>query len=378
MSSDLSLLPFLSYLPDLHFCETDPAVVEKALFAGYEAATGKSLAPGNPERLFLEGVAAFIAMQRVYIDESARSQLLAYATGDSLDHLGALVDCQRLPAAAATDTLRIELSAAQATAWTCPTGTRVTPDGSLIFATDELLTIAAGETSGEVGITCLTAGAGGNGYLAGQIARLVDPLAYVASVANVDGTSGGADVESDDNFRERIQLAPAQYSVAGPEDAYKYWVRSAHQTIKDVAVVSPEPVDVELYPLLADGQVPGETILALVTATVAKKSRVPLTDRVSVLAPGVVSYAVTLTWWLEEAQSSSQALVATAVATAVEEFTAWQRAKLGRDITPTELIRRVQSAGVKRLVVTSPAYLALEDWQVAHASDVSVEFGGLE
>jgi phage-related baseplate assembly protein len=378
VSSDLSLLPFLSYLPDLHFCETDPAVVEKALFAAYETATGKSLAPGNPERLFLEGVAAGLTMQRVFIDESARSQLLAYAAGDMLDHLGALVDCQRLAASAAADMLHIELSAAQPTAWTCPAGTRVTPDGNLIFATDELLVIAPGETSGEVAITCQTAGTVGNGYLAGQIAKLVDPLAYVASVANVAGTSGGADVESDDNFRERIQLAPAQYSVAGPEDAYKYWVRSAHQTIKDVAVVSPEPVDVVLYPLLADGAVPGQTILDLVTATVATKSRVPLTDRVTVAAPEIVTYPLTLTWWLEKRQSASQALVETAVGTAVNGYAAWQRAKLGRDVTPSELIRRVQSAGVKRVLVTAPEFVALEDWQVAHASTVSVQFGGLE
>ncbi|SNS16183.1 Phage-related baseplate assembly protein [Humidesulfovibrio mexicanus] len=376
--SSQSLLPFLEYLPELHFCETDPAAVEKGFFALYEKITGLTLAPGNPERLFIETVASIVAMQRVVIDESARSQLLAYAAGEHLDHLGAWVSTQRLAASPAKDVLRVELASVQGAAWTAPQGTRVTPNGTLLFATDSALVIPAGQTVGEVGITCLAEGAVGNGYLAGQIARLVDPLPFVASVANVGGTSGGADVEADDNFRERIQLAPAQYSVAGPDDAYVYWVRSAHQLIKDVAVVSPAPVEVELYPLLADGAVPEQSMLDLVSATVLQKSRVPLTDRVSVKAPVVVEYPIEITWWLEARQSASLAPIATAVNAAVAAFAAWQRAKLGRDITPSELIRQVQSAGVKRVVATSPADTPLHPWEVAHASGIIVTFGGLE
>ncbi len=373
-----NLLPFLDYLPDLHFCDTDPAGIEKKLFSLYEQMTGRTLAPGNPERLFLETVATVLAMQRVIIDESARSQLLAYAAGASLDHLGAWVGTQRLAAAPAKDVLRVELAAAQGSIWTAPQGTRVTPDGTLLFATNAALSIPAGQTAGEVDITCLTNGAAGNGYLAGQIARLVDPLPFVASVANRDGTSGGADAETDDNFRERIQLAPAQYSVAGPDDAYVYWVRSAHQLIQDVAVVSPAPVEVELYPLLADGAVPAQAMLDLVSATVNQKSRVPLTDRVSVKAPVVVPYSIEVTWWLDARQSALQAPVATAVQAAVATFAAWQRAKLGRDITPSELVRQVQSAGVKRVAVTSPVDTQLSDWEVAHASVITVTFGGQE
>lgn len=376
--SSQSLLPFLEYLPELHFCETDPAVVERDLFGLYERITGLTLAPGNPERLFIEAVATLLAMQRVLIDESARSQLLAYATGEHLDHLGAWVSTQRLAATPAKDVLRVELAGVQGAAWSAPQGTRVTPNGTLLFATDAALVIPAGQTVGEVGITCLAEGTAGNGYLAGQIARLVDPLAFVASVGNRDGTSGGADVETDDNFRERIQLAPAQYSVAGPEDSYRFWVRSAHQLIKDVAVESPAPVEVELYPLLADGAVPEQSMLDLVSATVLQKSRVPLTDRVSVKAPVVVQYSLELTWWLEARQSASLTPITTAVNAAVASFAAWQRAKLGRDITPSELIRQVQSAGVKRVAVTSPADTSLQPWEVAHASGIIVTFGGLE
>ena len=39
----------------------------------------------------------------------------------------------------------------------------------------------------------------------------------------------------------------------------------------------------------------------------------------------------------------------------------WQSGKLGRDIVPDELIRRVLEAGAKRCVITSPSYTVLRD-----------------
>ncbi len=373
-----TLLPFLDYLPNLHFCETDPAVIEQGLFAIHEKVTGQSLSPGNPERLVLSTVAAVLAAQRVIVDEAARGQLLAFAAGAQLDHIGAPLYCQRLPASAAVATLRVDLAGAQGVTWTAPAGTRVSPDGKLFFTTDGLLSIPPGQTSGQVGITCATTGEVGNGYLPGQVAKLVDPLPFVASVANVDATSGGAEVEDDERYRERIHLAPAQFSVAGPEDAYRYWVMSAHQTISDVAVVSPSPVLVDLYPLLEGGGIPGPALLDLVRRTVDSKARVPLTDVVSVQAPEVVEYDLRLTWWLEQGRESAQGLVAEAVDNAVAAYVAWQRASLKRDVTPSELVRLVKSAGVKRVTVESPVDVALERWQVAHAGEIVVAFGGLE
>ncbi len=373
-----TLLPFLDYLPDLHFCETDPAVIEQGLVGYYERVAGRSLAPGDPLRPVFNTVAYVLAALRVEIDEAARSELLAFSYGDRLDHIGAPLHCQRLPGSPAMAMLRFDLAQAQGTTWTAPAGTRVSPDGKLIFATDTLLSIPPGQTSGQVGITCANVGESGNGYLPGQVAKLVDPLPFVASVANVDSTSGGAEVEDDEHFRERIHLAPAQFSTAGPEDAYRYWVMSAHQTISDVAVASPSPVLVDLYPLLKGGEVPGPALLDLVRRTVDSKARVPLTDVVSVQAPEVVEYDVRLSWWLERGRESAQELVAEAVDGAVATYVAWQRAGLGRDVTPSELVRLVKSAGVKRVTVESPVDVALEPWQVAHVGEIVVDFGGLE
>ena len=46
----------LKTLPDLHFADADAALVERRVMAAYEAASGVTLQPGDPVRLFLAPV----------------------------------------------------------------------------------------------------------------------------------------------------------------------------------------------------------------------------------------------------------------------------------------------------------------------------------
>lgn len=55
---------------------------------------------------------------------------------------------------------------------------------------------------------------------------MVDPVPYVASVANTATTEGGGGVESDADLAERVFLAPGAYSTAGPEDSYLYHAKA--------------------------------------------------------------------------------------------------------------------------------------------------------
>ena len=367
-----------SALPEISFCETDAAKVEQAVITQYEAVSGTKLYPGDPVRLFLEAVAYLIVQQRILIDYAAKQNLLAYSGGDYLDHLGALTDTPRLTASAALATMRFSLSEALAFVVAIPAGTRVTPDGTLYFATSEAAEIPIGELSVDVSVACLETGAKGNGFVGGQVNRLVDPVAWVATVVNVTKSTGGADVEGDDAYRERIRTAWEKFSSAGPSGAYLHWASSAHQDIVDVSVRSPNPGDVEVRPLLAGGVIPGQDILDLVAAAVDDKKRRPLTDVVTVLAPEAVSYDVALTYYVSNADAALAARIQQAVSDAVAAYVSWQRSALGRDLNPSELVRRVQDAGAKRVAVASPAHQALESWQAAQEGTVAVTYGGLE
>ncbi|MBQ3645106.1 MAG: baseplate J/gp47 family protein, partial [Synergistaceae bacterium] len=122
-------------LNDITFANKTPEEIESEIIKIYENLSGRSLARGDPVRLFLETIILVIIHQRALIDHSAKMNLLAYATGDYLDHLGALLGVMRLEASSALTTLKFTLSEAQEANILIPVGTRATPDGTIYFAT---------------------------------------------------------------------------------------------------------------------------------------------------------------------------------------------------------------------------------------------------
>ncbi|HWR07742.1 baseplate J/gp47 family protein [Sporomusa sp.] len=367
----------LADLPSISFVDTDATNIEASVITMYEAIADRTLAQGDPVRLFLQSVAAIIIQQRILIDYSAKMNLLAYAEGDYLDHLGILVGVTRLPAAAATVTLRFTLSVAQPQVVTIPAGIRATTPNGIIFMVTSPVDIPAGALAADAPAACTVAGREGNGYMSGQVNQFVDPLPWVQAVTNVTESAGGADTEEDESLRARIQQAPESFSTAGPDGAYAFWAKTASALIADVAVYSPAPGEVELRPLLIGGELPREEILQAVMEACNDKKVRPLTDKVTVLAPETVDYAVQLTYYLSRENAASSLALQQAVNQAVNDYVTWQKAKLGRDINPSELIWRVRAAGASRVEVTAPVYAELQPYQVAMASAVTTNFGGL-
>lgn len=369
-------------LEDIVFADKSADETEREIIAFYEAFTGRSLAKGDPIRLFLEALILIIIHQRSLIDYAAKQNLLAYAEGDYLDHIGALLEVTRLEASPAMTTLKFTLSAAQSSVITIPEGTRASPGGgNVLFATMGGVEIPAGETVATVTAQCTVAGTQGNGFVAGQIRRLVDPFPYEMSVTNITASYGGADTENDENYRERIQIAPESFSVAGPRGAYEYYARSAHNDIADVAVVGPpdiEPGYVEIYPLMKGGELPSEEILAAVLEKCNADDVRPLTDCVSVHAPAIVDYALNVTYYIDRSKATQSEQLQAAIGASAREWVTWQRSKLGRDLNPSKLNHRMIAAGAKRTEITSPAFTVLKASELAVPSTITITFGGLE
>jgi phage-related baseplate assembly protein len=368
----------LASLPTIAFCETDTAAVERAIIAEYERIAEVSLYPGDPVRLFLEALAYLICQQRFMIDYAGKMNLVSLSEGGYLDHLGALLNTVRLGSAYAQTTLKFTLGEALAWPTSIPQGTRATADGQMFWATTKEAVIEAGQTTVEVQAQCALAGAQGNGLVPGQINHMVDRISHVKTVENTTLTLGGTDDESDGRFRDRVQLAPERLSVCGPEDAYRWWAKSVSQDILDVAVWSPTEGQIRLAPLMTGGQLPPEEIIASVAAAVLSKKVRPLTDNVQVVAPETVNYEIQGTYYIKTSYASKGAAIQAQAAKALADYQAWQRSKLGRDITPSELTARIQSIdGVQRVEITGPAYTALDPWQVAMADAAVLNYGGL-
>ena len=371
-------------LPEVSFVQTDPEAIKAEIISRYEAAAGRTLGTADPIRIFLLAVAAEIIQQRVLINMAAQNNLLSYATGEYLDALGEYLLVSRLPASKAVTNIRFTLSQALEEVYIIPAGTEIT-NGIVTFATDSELLIAAGDLTGDVSASCTVAGEVGNGYLPGQLTTIVRPMTFVDSAENTNATYGGADVESDADYAERIRLAPNAFSVAGPIKAYEFYTQSVSSAIIDVSVDSPTPGVVNIYPLLEGGVIPDQTLLDKVLENLSDEDVRPLTDDVHALQATAVPYTIEVHYFIKKSDQNKGTAIQAAVLEAVEKYRLWQQGKIGRDIVPAELVRAVMNAGACRINDTQEhpfepgAFQELTKTQVAQCdpeTDVTVVFDG--
>lgn len=346
----------------------------------YKEVTGKSLTlrRADPETLKLYAASVQIYHLLLHIDMAGKMDLLKYAYGDFLDNLGALRGVTRLPAYPAKATVRFTLSAVQASVVTIPQGTRVSNGDILYFATDEVAEIPIGQTYVDVPCTCLDDGEVGNGQMAGTLNFLVDSIAYIGSVSNTEETTGGSEIESDDDFADRIYLAPGSYSVAGPTDAYIYHTKSYSSAIGDVEVSSPDACEVEVRFLMADASMPTAGLIAEVQDYLSAKDKRPLTDQLTVLAPTGQNFDVNVKYYINKSNQDTAVSIQSSVNAAIAEYIAWQTGTIGRDINPSVLTQMMVAAGAKRVEVTSPAFTTVPTGSVARINNQTVTYGGVE
>ena len=373
-------------LPDISFIDNkDIDQVRQEMVADYESfiseATGQTvtLERSRVHRMELYAAAAQIYQAMQYIDRQGKQSILKYSYSDFLDNLAIFKGVTRNPATPATTTLRFTLSAERDTATGIPQGTRVSTAGAIYFATDVYAEIPAGSTTVDVPATCTVAGTDGNGFAAGELATIVDPIPYVASVTNTTATEGGAEIESDDDLAERVFLAPGAYSTAGPEDGYLYHAKAYSAAIGDVVATSNQAAGtVDIVFIMADGSTPGEEMIEGLEGYLQGKTIRPMTDLVRVAAPQEVTYTINLTYYINRSDSAKAVTIQAAVAQAVADYQTWQRA-IGRDINPSQLVRMVMDAGAKRVTVTAPTYTAVDATKVsALQGDAVISYGGLE
>ena len=475
-----SLEDILEGLPDLDFTDgIDADSIMADMIEDYNlemtSLTGDDyrLSKADPMRAVLLACADILTQLTNLIDRNAKMNFLKYAYGEYLDQLGLLKGVSRRDAVAAVVTMQftceddpaedivipvgtevtgeddiyfttdeeavipaaefaittvtITLSAASDEDIVIPAGTKVTDaDETNFFTTRDQLTIAAGETSGEVvavysdpgesgnGIeagtltvidaaipnlssitntessggasssrtatvtaTCEDAGDIGNDFQPGDINDMIDDVDGVDSCVNIDTSQGGSDTEDDDDLRERIYEAPLLYSTTGPTKAYKYRTLEYSSAIQDVSVVSPEAGDVRVYVLLQDGELPGDAMLKKIQEYLSDEEVRPLTDQVSVLAPDVVSYDIELTYHIAKSDAKAEATIRGDVEDAVEQYQTWQSGQIGRAIDSSELIASLRDVGAVQCTITKPEITAVASTAVAIADTVKITYGGL-
>lgn len=368
-------------MADFDFANTDSAEIYTTVMESLMDHCGEALYPGDERRIFAEGLVAVLVSVYALFDDRAKQRTLQYARGVVLDKLGERYRVERLSPSGASATFRFTVSAIQAANIIIPAGTRITPDGNVYFATHETAILPAGDSSVDLLAVCTQGGSTHNGYSVGSISTLVDLIPYIATVQNVTVTDGGDDgepytEEGDERLRERIRLAPAILSTAGPESAYRYFALSADPGIADVAIDCPEdsPNVVNIYPLMKGGAAPDEETLQKVVDVLADDVR-PMTDNVNVLAPEAVSFGVDIKYYCTAADEATLIQAIEGVGGAISQYIEWQSEALARNIDPDQLRRHIFAAWASsgatstiRIDVASPVYTALNKMQFAQHS----------
>lgn len=337
---------------NIKFIHEDAALIISESKSYLEELLGRQIAPADIEMLLINGLAYREMLLRTGLNETARQSLVSFSRGAALQYLGELVGVTRLPASAALCTIEFALVPGH-NGVVIPQGLRVqSTDGKIIFQTIEEVVCPVGVETVSIAAQATEPGVIGNGYALNKINIILDPQAFISTAQNTDETKGGGDEETDDALRERIKLAPASFSVAGPNDAYKFFAKSANASIVDVAVTSPVPGEVHIFPLLTGGVMPGVEILDAVQAICSAEKVRPLTDTVITSAPTTTNYAieVNITLLTTAVQASTQA----AIESILNAYKEARKNKLGLDVVRAKISSLAMIEGVYNAAVVSP------------------------
>lgn len=243
----------------------------------------------------------------------------------------------------------------------------------------------------------------------------LDNLGALMDVARLTLDPGDPDrgvpptMESDEDYRRRIQLSPEGFSVAGPEGAYIFHALSADPDVLDASVTSPQPDDIRSVvldvlgahgaapELVADmnaaldaAKWPGEVVVSIlsrdgdgtapqslidtVEAKLAADDVRPMTDFVRVQSAEIVPYTVDATVYtyagpdstvvLKEARASLQRYVD-------------ESHRMGRDVTLSGIYAALHIGGVQRVELHAPtADVEVGRTQASYCSNITVTYGG--
>jgi phage-related baseplate assembly protein len=373
-------LPDISFIDDISYEQ----ILEEMIGdyeEQYQNETKKKvvLRPGDKEHIHLRIMAGQYFQMYQMLDNAAKMNLLKYSKGDFLKHLGAFKKTFIQEPKAAVVTARFTLSEVRREVVYIPKGTRITAGDGIYFETDEYAEVSAGQSYADVVCTCQSAGTVGNDYIIGQIEVIVDPVPYVESVTNITKSEGGSGEEDEESFRERIFLAPSSYSVAGPADAYEYWVKQYDSAaIEDVKIYEPEEAVVDIRILLSGGDLPSETFCSGVLEYLRENPIIPLTDNDRISAPDVVSYNLKAAYYISRSDINNVTSIKDSIEAAKDAYLKWQKTKIGRDINPDALTEFVRAAGGKRVVITSPVFTQIPETSIAQEASVEFVYGGIE
>ena len=182
-------------------------------------------------------------------------------------------------------------------------------------------------------------------------------------------------MESDTDFRLRIQQAFEGMSVAGSKGAYEFHGRSADGRVADISVTSPAPACVTVSVLSRnDNGAASDELLAIVRNALNDEDVRPVADRVTVQSAEIVDYQIQASLFIYP-WPESEPIRAAAEAKLKAYISAQHR--LGRDIRLSAIYAALHVEGIQRVELAAPvADIVLDKTQASFCSDYHIVMGG--
>lgn len=203
-----------------------------------------------------------------------------------------------------------------------------------------------------------------------NVARLVVTPADDTAIPPVPAV-----MESDTDYRLRIQQAFEGLSVAGSVGAYQYHGRSADGRVADISVTSPSPACVTISVLSRENNgVASDELLAVVRNALNAEDVRPVADRVTVQPAEIVAYQIDATLYLYPGPESEP--VRAAAVKKLEAYISAQH-RIGRDIRRSAIYAALHVEGVQRVELTAPlADIVLNNTQASFCTRYAITVGG--
>ena len=358
--------------------DSDAWEIKRDMINKFQELSGRSLTEASPETLIFSTVAYQLALLEEKYNDDIKQNYLRFARNERLDLKGEFYGNRgkRLIEQPAVATFRFYISSIQTTDTVIPKGSRIRYN-ELYFETDEEYKITKGNLSVDGKATCNTLGIIGNGIPVGQIKDMVDIFPNYAKVENITESNSGTNKEADESYRERIREIPESFTTAGSSGAYAFWTKTASTNIIDVKVHSPSATNVDIYIWTDIGAVSQE-LKEKVKAVLNEENVRPLTDNVNIKEPNKINYSIDFDYYIDKDNETLVNVIKSNVDKTVQEYVEWQKEKIGKDINPDELIKRLKIAGVKRAVLRNPTFQKLDFNQVAINNGITSNYQGVE
>jgi phage-related baseplate assembly protein len=183
--------------------------------------------------------------------------------------------------------------------------------------------------------------------------------------------------ETDAALRRRAQLAPEASTTAGSTGSYVFHGLSASPLVKDVAIASPVPGQVQVTVLSSESDgTADQALLDAVTAALNVENVRPLTDQVAVQAATITTYTIDASLYVYPGPDAE--IVRQAAQDAVAQYTTDHHV-LGHDITLSGLYAALHQPGVQRVELAQPAAsLTIAATAAAYCTAITVTTGGTD